>query len=330
MSHPDYPPRRPQQQPQRHYGPPQHRPDGLTPEERAAADAAVARMRAERDVAEADARGRAAGDPHGLAHRPDPGYSAHPHVRTAPRPASPRNGLGLAAVIIAPIGILFGFIPLTGFIAVICALVAIPLALAAGSRVRKGAATNGKTAMSGLLLGVGALALGIWGITIVFGAVDQLADDLSGPAAVGAPAVPGQQPAVDGSAAQTTAAFGERVTFDDGVVVEVTAPQPYRPSRYAAGHDRDRAVKFDVTVINGSDEPLDAVTVMTSATHGGRQVSPIYDSANGGSENPTGTVLPGKSMTFSVALSLEKDSAELQLEVRPGFLGEPAIFTGTV
>ncbi|TQM11155.1 DUF4352 domain-containing protein [Pseudonocardia kunmingensis] len=41
--------------------------DMLTPEERAAADAAVARLRAERDVAEAEARGRAAGDPHGIA-----------------------------------------------------------------------------------------------------------------------------------------------------------------------------------------------------------------------------------------------------------------------
>jgi hypothetical protein len=94
MSHPNYPPRRPQQPPQQH-GQPRYRPDGLTPEERAAADAAVARMRAERDVAEADARGRAAGDPRGLAHRSDPGNYTQPHSRTVLRPAAPRNGLGL-------------------------------------------------------------------------------------------------------------------------------------------------------------------------------------------------------------------------------------------
>ncbi|MHA6631773.1 hypothetical protein ACU61A_40595 [Pseudonocardia sichuanensis] len=41
--------------------------DMLTPEEQAAADAAVARLRAERDVVEAEARGRAAGDPRGIA-----------------------------------------------------------------------------------------------------------------------------------------------------------------------------------------------------------------------------------------------------------------------
>jgi hypothetical protein len=43
--------------------------DMLTPEEQAVADAAVARLRAERDIAKAEARGRAAGDPQGIARR---------------------------------------------------------------------------------------------------------------------------------------------------------------------------------------------------------------------------------------------------------------------
>ncbi|QYN33580.1 hypothetical protein K1T35_34575 [Pseudonocardia sp. DSM 110487] len=208
---------------------------------------ATGRMRAEREVAEADARGRAIADPYGFAPR---------HAGTAglTQPAAPaaRNGFGLAAAIIAPVGILFGLVPLTGFIAVICALVAIPLALVGWSRVRKGMATNGTTAMTGLLLGAGALALGVWGITIVFGAVDQLAEDLSSPAPIAAPPVPGpdgQQPAIEaerpaGAAAPAVAAFGQRVTFDDGLAVEVAAPQPYKPSRYAASHDGDHAITF--------------------------------------------------------------------------------------
>jgi hypothetical protein len=52
-------------------------------------------------------------------------------------PAPPRNGLALAALIIAPIGILFGLIPLTGFIAVIAGLVAIPMGIAGLSRYKK-------------------------------------------------------------------------------------------------------------------------------------------------------------------------------------------------
>jgi hypothetical protein len=329
MSHRNHPPRHLQGGSEQRYG----LPDGLTPEERAAADAAVAQMRAEREVAEADARGRAVADPYGLAHLP--GGIAAPAQPAAP---AARNGFGLAAAVIAPIGILFGLVPLTGFIAVICALVAIPLALVGWSRVRRGRATNGKTAVTGLVLGAGALVLGVWGITIVFGAVDRLAEDLSGPALIAAPAAPGQrgqEPAIEaeqpaGDVAPAIATFGQRVTFDDGLAVEVTAPEPYKPSRYAAGHDGDRAVSFDVTVVNGSDEPYDAVMTVVNATHGGRQVSRIFDSANGGSENPAGTVLPGKATTFTVALSLGAAADELQLEVTPGFLGEPAIFTGQV
>jgi hypothetical protein len=41
-------------------------------------------------------------------------------------------------------------------------------------------------------------------------------------------------------------------------------------------------------------------------------------------------VLPGKSTTFTIALSLEEAADELQLEVTPGFLGELEIFTGQV
>jgi hypothetical protein len=93
--------------------------------------------------------------------------SYEPTPQASHRQAESRNGLGLAAAIVGPIGILFGLVPLTGFVAVICGLVAIPLALVGRSRYKKGLATNGRTAMAGFLSGVVALALGIWGIVIV-------------------------------------------------------------------------------------------------------------------------------------------------------------------
>jgi hypothetical protein len=224
---------------------------------------------------------------------------------------------------------LFGLIPLTGFIAVICALVAIPLAFAARSRVRKGAATNGKTAMSGLLLGLGALALGIWGITIVFGAVDQLADDLSGPAPVGAPAVSDQQPAAGAPAEQSTAAFGERVAFSDGLEVELSSPDAFTPSRTAAGRG-ERAVRITVTVRNGSTEPFEPILLTLSANHGGREAEQVFDSAKGINGSPSTSVLPGRSVTFDVVFAIGREPADLQVDVTAGFLGEPAIFTGRI
>jgi hypothetical protein len=247
----------------------------------------------------------------------------------APPPAAPRNGLGLAAVIIAPVGVLFGLVPLTGFVAVICALVTIPLAAVGWARYRKGQATNGRTAVTGLVIGVIALILGVWGITIVANALDELAGPSPLPAAADAagapPAVLGQQGA---PATTPTAAFGQRVTFDDGVAVELTAPQAFQPSRSAAGADRDRAVTAEVTVVNGSGQPLDAVMVMVRATHGGREAPQIFDSAKGIGGAALGTVLPGKTITFPVAFSVGEGPAELQVEVNPNFLGDPAIFIG--
>lgn len=77
-------------------------------------------------------------------------------------------------MILAVVGLVFGIIPFTGFICLILGIVGLILGLAGMSRVRKNKATNKKTAISGVVVSVLAIALGIWGITIVFGAVDDL------------------------------------------------------------------------------------------------------------------------------------------------------------
>jgi hypothetical protein len=254
--------------------------------------------------------------------------SYEPPRQPSHRRTESRNGLGLAAAIVGPIGILFGLVPLTGFVAVICGLVAVPLALVGRSRYRKQLATNGRTAVAGLLSGVVALALGVWGIVIMIQATNELVSTLEGPSVVSTGPVGGAGGAP--GAATGVAAFGQRVTFDDGVAVEVTAPQAFEPGRYAIGNERDRAVSFEVTVINGSDRPLDAVTAIVRATHDGRDAPLIFDSQRGMSGAPQGTVLPGKSITFPVAVSIGKDAADLQIDVTPGFIRDPAIFSGEV
>ncbi|NIL74918.1 DUF4190 domain-containing protein [Rhodococcus sp. B10] len=91
------------------------------------------------------------------------------------QPVNPeKNGFGLASLILAIVGLVFGIIPLTGFICLILGIIGLALGFAGLSRVRKNRATNKKTAISGIVVSVLAIALGIWGITIVFGAVDDL------------------------------------------------------------------------------------------------------------------------------------------------------------
>jgi hypothetical protein len=242
------------------------------------------------------------------------------------RRAEPRNGLGLAAAVVGPVGILFGLFPLTGFVAVICGLVAVLLALAGRSRHEKGLATNGRTALAGLVSGALALALGVWGTTIVVQATDELVATLEGPAPVATGPVAGGGP----DAPAGVAAFGRRVTFDDGVAVEVTTPQAFTPGSHAVGNERDRAVSFEITIVNGSDEPLETVAATLRATHSGRDAPLVFDLQYGMKGPPQVTVLPGKSITFPVAVSIGKDVADLRIDVSPGFVGDPAVFSGQV
>lgn len=113
-----------------------------------------------------------------------------------PYAPAPRNGFGIAALVLALVGLVFGIVPLTGFIALICGALAVLFGLLGLGRARKGLAIN--RVMAGIATGLGVLvaALGIWGITIVFGAVQKFDEDMSeipGMANGGTPVVPGAQ-----------------------------------------------------------------------------------------------------------------------------------------
>ena len=81
-------------------------------------------------------------------------------------------------MVLAFIGLIFGFVPFTGFLALILGALAVLFGLLGIARGRRGEATNRK--MAAISTGLGALVavLGIVGIVITFTAVDQLGKDL--------------------------------------------------------------------------------------------------------------------------------------------------------
>lgn len=111
---------------------------------------------------------------------PPPGWTPQP---TAPFSAQqappPKNGFGVVALILGLIGLLFSIMPITGFVAVILGITGLILGLVGVGRIRSRRATNLKTTIVGVTASVAAVAVGIWGVTIFFGAVDQLGKDLS-------------------------------------------------------------------------------------------------------------------------------------------------------
>ncbi len=94
-------------------------------------------------------------------------------------PIAPSNGSATAAMVLGIVGALFGIIPILGFFALILGVLGVVFGFAGRRRVARGETTRGKgAATTGLILGLVAIGLGIWGIAIVFGAFEQLSEDL--------------------------------------------------------------------------------------------------------------------------------------------------------
>lgn len=132
------------------------------------------------------------------------------------------------------------------------------------------------------------------------------------------------------TSAQTT--WGKRYTWPDGLAVEVSVPAACKPSKYASPDNIQRAVKVTVLITNGSAEPFDAamLTFGGDAQFAGKTAEKVFDSAGGCGAGglDSGTVLPGKTFTYEVALSVGAAPGELQLVFEPHFGGDKAVFVG--
>lgn len=73
-------------------------------------------------------------------------------------PAAPRNGLGIAALVAAIIGVVSSFTVVGG---VLLGLVAVVLGVLARGRVKRGEADNGGVALAGVIIGALSIVLGL-------------------------------------------------------------------------------------------------------------------------------------------------------------------------
>ncbi|MEJ2862746.1 DUF4190 domain-containing protein [Actinomycetospora flava] len=252
--------------------------------------------------------------------RPLPAAPMAPAAPAAPT-AAPRNGLGIAGLVLGLCGLVVGLIPLFGLGAILLGVIGLVLGLVGVTRARRRVANNIKTAVSGVVACALAIALGIYGIVVMVGAVSQLNDELS---AVGA----GTPPAAVAAPATSAVGFGQTFTYADGLAVTVSEPTSYDPSSYAAGNTNPHALKMTVRVTNNTGAAFDPTLLTVSMTTGGAPASQIFDTEMGMA--PQNQLQPGRSMTYDVAFSTTADSGEAQVDVVPSFDHEHAVFTGTL
>lgn len=245
------------------------------------------------------------------------------------------NVVGIIALGFAVVGLVFAFIPaLSGFAWI---LVPVAFVLAIIGLSLRGAKWP---AVTGLVVSILAAVVGIvMFVTSVIGSIGTALDEIDEaiPDVPGLP-LPGQDdPSADPAPEQPQAdagslAFGETMTWDDGVALTVSAPEPYTPSDFAVGATGANHVVFTLTLTNGSAEDLQPLPLPTLSS-GDQEVSQIVDVSSdvfGPGDDvgipPTATIEPGGSVSWRAAWSVD-DPSSLTLQVAPHLLYPSAAFT---
>lgn len=268
-------------------------------------------------------------------------YGAQPtttlpgHPFTEPSNPGP-SVVSIIALIAAIVGLVFVFIPAVSGVAWI--LVPIAFVLSLIGLFLRGAKWP---AITGLVVSIIAAIVGIVMIvTFLIGSVGNVVDEFDdsipdvpvfpqpGPDDPGADPAP-EQPEAPGAG---EFAFGETMTWDDGVALTVSAPEPYTPSDFAVGATQANNVVFTLTITNNSTADLQPLPLPTLSS-GDQEVSQIIDigsdlinPADDVGIPPTTTVEPGGSVSWRAAWSLD-DPSSLTLQVAPSFLYPIATFT---
>jgi hypothetical protein len=257
------------------------------------------------------------------------------HPFTEPSNPGP-SVVSIIALVVAIVGLVFVFIPAVSGFAWILVPVAFVLSLI--GLFLRGAKWP---AVTGLVVSIIAAIIGIvMFVTFLIGSLGNLVDEIDdslpdvpvfpqpGPDDPGADSEPDQPEAP----VARDLAFGETMTWDDGVALTVAAPEPYTPSDFAVGATQANNVVFTLTIINNSTEDLQPLPLPTLSS-GGQEVSQIFDIGSDvfapGDDvgfPPADTIEPGGSVSWRAAWSLD-DPSSLTLEVSPSFLYPSATFT---
>ena len=243
----------------------------------------------------------------------------------APPPAAPQKptrfgALAWTAVILGIVGVVGSWVIFLNNLTAIGAFVGIVLGVIALFGTRKVLATVG------VVLCVLAI---VFTVVAQQAAVEELDKILNGDVNQGQVGTPGETARQEAIAENPT--WGKRYSWANGLSVDVAAPVACTPGQYAAPPNIARAVKFEITITNGTSAAFETalMSVGTDAQFNGQKADMVFDSSGGcDSTFDSATVLPGKTYTFHVAYAVGAQPGEMQLVFEPTFNSEKAAFVG--
>lgn len=153
-------------------------------------------------------------------------------MHMAPRP-EPKNGLGIAALVLGIIAVATGWIPIAGFAGFLCGLVGAGVGLGGLARISKERADNKAMTIVGLVLSIlGVIVSLVMWIALVNASNKTVTPGVTDATpAANAPAVvpPAGPPTQLQPQSQTTFNIGDSVTINDTFDIKVEQLKPTRP-----------------------------------------------------------------------------------------------------
>ncbi|MFJ9770741.1 DUF4190 domain-containing protein [Kitasatospora sp. NPDC101157] len=196
-------------------------------------------------------------------------------------PPQPRNGLGIAAMVLGIVGTVLSLAVILFWMSWLPALLALIFGFIGLGYARRGVATNRGMALAGVILGITGLVVSIGAGVFVVARVHTVNEERRAEADAARARAEEEQRAADERVAkakerleaarkkaeaerQAAAAderarrlsFGQSYTYGDGLKVTMAAPEPYVPSRTVFETPKDATViQVKITVVNtGSKE----------------------------------------------------------------------------
>lgn len=242
----------------------------------------------------------------------------------APPPVAPPKptrfgALAWTALILGIVGVVGSPIIIFNNLTVIAAVVGLVLGVIALFGTRK------VLAIIGVVLCVAAI---VFTVVAQQSAVEELDKILDG-TNQGQTGVGGETPKPDALVDPPT--WGERHTWANGLSIDVVPPVACTPGQYSAPPNIVRAVKFKVTITNGTSAAFETalLSLGNDAQFNGQKAERIFDTSGAcGGTLDTATVLPGKTYTYEVAYSVGAQPGEMQLVFEPSFNSDKAAFVG--
>lgn len=235
------------------------------------------------------------------------GQYGHPASSGGPQGSQPRknNVVGIIALVAGIIGLICACIP--GIMILGWLLLPVAFVLGIISLFLKGKKWPG---IVGLVLSVLGSILGVVVFLVVMAhSVSDAADDISDSSSSSSASAS----ATSGSS--QTAHFGDTYRWDDGLEISVGKPQPFTPSDTAAtGNSQGNQFrKFQVTVHNGTKEPVDASSFTATTQSGGKQAEEVMDSEKG-IGLASGKIQPGKDLNYTIVFGVA-DPSDISMDI---------------